>query len=77
MQLSLNRHTVEKHYNLWGRLYNTKNKSIIKPLLFREYEKLLKEAYGKLPDIQSERSRFEIPKVRGHMQGNKTIISNF
>jgi len=41
------------------------------------YEKLLKEAYGKLPDIQSERSRFEIPKVRGHMQGNKTIISNF
>lgn len=41
------------------------------------YEKLLKEAYEKLPDIQSERSRFEIPKVRGHMQGNKTIISNF
>jgi asparagine synthase (glutamine-hydrolysing) len=34
---------IEKHYNLWGRLYNTKNKSIIKPLLFREYEKLLKE----------------------------------
>ncbi len=22
-------------------------------------------------------SRFEIPKVRGHIQGNKTIISNF
>lgn len=42
-----------------------------------EYLKLLKEAKEKLPDIQTTGSRFEIPIVRGHVQGNKTIITNF
>ena len=41
------------------------------------YETMLKDAYEKLPDIQTERARFEIPKVLGHVQGNKTILSNF
>jgi len=41
------------------------------------YEKLLKKAYGELPDTQGEKARFEIPKVMGHLQGNKTVISNF
>ena len=42
-----------------------------------EYEKLLERAVQSLPASLHEKSRFEIPKVRGHIQGNKTIISNF
>jgi len=41
------------------------------------YEKLLKQAYERLPDISKVKERFEIPKIRGHIQGNKTVISNF
>jgi asparagine synthase (glutamine-hydrolysing) len=33
---------LEKHYNLWGRLYNKQSKVVIKDLLFCEYKKLLK-----------------------------------
>ncbi len=42
-----------------------------------EYEKLLKQGYKDLPDVSAEKARFEIPKVRGHIQGNKTVLSNF
>ncbi len=42
-----------------------------------EYEELLKRARKELPEISKEVSRFEIPKALGHIQGNKTIISNF
>lgn len=42
-----------------------------------EYEKLLKAARKQLPKAILKKSRFEIPKVRGHIQGNKTVISNF
>jgi len=42
-----------------------------------KYENLLKEAYNKLPDVSAQKARFEIPKIRGHFQGNKTILSNF
>ena len=42
-----------------------------------DYEQLLKRARESLPEISEEVKRFEIPKVRGHIQGNKTIISNF
>jgi len=38
---------------------------------------MLKKAREELPDQVSIAQRFEIPKVRGHLQGNKTIISNF
>jgi len=41
------------------------------------YEELLKKAKKDLPDTSKETSRFEIPLVRGHIQGNRTIISNF
>ncbi|HME86959.1 MAG TPA: translation initiation factor IF-2 subunit beta [Candidatus Nanoarchaeia archaeon] len=41
-----------------------------------DYEKLLKRGMKELPEIVVETSRFEVPKVMGHMQGNKTIISN-
>ena len=42
-----------------------------------DYKSLLKEAKEKLPDIQETGSRFEIPKVKGHVEGSKTIIINF
>ncbi|MFT4303290.1 MAG: translation initiation factor IF-2 subunit beta [Candidatus Woesearchaeota archaeon] len=42
-----------------------------------DYNLLLKRAINNLPEIVSVRERFEIPKVKGHLQGNKTIISNF
>jgi translation initiation factor 2 subunit 2 len=41
------------------------------------YEELLKNAYKNLPDTQQQKERFEIPKVRGHVEGNKTVVSNF
>lgn len=38
---------------------------------------MLKTVRKKLPESVFERERFEIPKVKGHIQGNKTIITNF
>jgi len=43
-----------------------------------DYEKLLEEAYGKVKSVVGETGeRFEIPKVQGHFQGKKTVLSNF
>lgn len=42
----------------------------------KEYEKMLDHAYENMPSSYYEAERFEIPKVRGHVEGNKTIISN-
>lgn len=42
-----------------------------------KYEELLKKAKESLPEISEKTDRFEVPKVRGHIQGNKTVISNF
>jgi len=42
-----------------------------------EYEKLLQKARKELPESVLKTERFEIPKVKGHIEGNKTIISNF
>lgn len=41
------------------------------------YEDMLKEAREKLPEPSKNTERFEVPKVRGQIEGNKTIISNF
>lgn len=30
-----------------------------------------------LPESAIEKSRFEVPNVKGHIEGNKTVISNF
>jgi translation initiation factor 2 subunit 2 len=43
----------------------------------KSYEELLDQAKENLPEDIVEASRFNIPKVRGHIEGNKTIISNF
>ena len=42
-----------------------------------DYEEMLAKARKELPSSVFEKSRFEIPKVIGHIQGNRTIISNF
>jgi len=42
-----------------------------------DYEKLLGKARKELPEKSVKTERFEVPKVRGHIQGNKTVISNF
>ncbi|MBS3147843.1 translation initiation factor IF-2 subunit beta [Candidatus Woesearchaeota archaeon] len=42
-----------------------------------EYEALLKRARERLPQSVFEKERFEIPKARGHLEGNKTLITNF
>ena len=41
------------------------------------YEKLLEEAYSKIKKVGNKLDRFEIPKVEGHFEGKKTIITNF
>lgn len=38
---------------------------------------MLKRARERMPEAVTERERFEIPKVVGHLEGNKTVISNF
>jgi len=42
-----------------------------------DYEQLLQRARERLPQSVFEKERFEIPKVRGHLEGNKTVITNF
>lgn len=41
------------------------------------YEQLLERARKNLPEGSYKPERFEVPKVVGHIQGNRTIISNF
>ena len=41
------------------------------------YEQMLTRGREKIPETVLRKERFEIPKVRGHIQGNKTVISNF
>ena len=42
-----------------------------------DYESLLERGKKQLPEIVDKSERFELPKVLGHIQGNRTIISNF
>jgi translation initiation factor 2 subunit 2 len=42
-----------------------------------EYSKMLDEAYSKIPQVISSKERFEIPQVKGHIEGTKTLITNF
>ncbi len=41
------------------------------------YEEMLTDAFGKIKKSTSNGERFEIPKVEGHFEGKKTIITNF
>ena len=42
-----------------------------------DYKAMLEDARKRLPEAVFLKERFEIPKVLGHMQGNRTIITNF
>lgn len=46
-------------------------------LILMDYKKMLEEVRKNLPEAVFLKERFEIPKVLGHMQGNRTIITNF
>jgi translation initiation factor 2 subunit 2 len=42
-----------------------------------DYGALLERAVKNLPSSVKDSERFSVPKVRGHVQGNRTIIANF
>lgn len=42
-----------------------------------EYEKLLNGAFEKVKRHEGDGERFEIPKITGHFEGKKTILTNF
>lgn len=41
------------------------------------YQELLEKAYNEVKVIETNSDRFEIPKVKGKIQGKLTIITNF
>lgn len=41
-----------------------------------EYDELVKRAKELLPERGEEKQRFEVPRVKGRIQGKKTIINN-
>ena len=42
-----------------------------------DYKKLLKKAVEEMPESVKHTERFEVPKILGHIEGNKTVLSNF
>jgi len=53
------------------------NPSVLSSGMVYEYLALLSRARTQMPASVLEKERFEIPKVRGHLEGNKTLVSNF
>ncbi len=41
------------------------------------YEKLLEDAFKKIKKPEGNGERFEIPKIEGHFEGKKTVLTNF
>ncbi len=41
------------------------------------YKEMLKKAKKELPPVAEKSERFEVPLAKGHIQGNRTIVSNF
>ena len=42
-----------------------------------DYEAMLDRAKEQLPDDVQATERFQVPNVRGHVQGSKTVINNW
>jgi translation initiation factor 2 subunit 2 len=42
-----------------------------------EYEDLLNDAYTKVKVVEGRAGRFEVPQIEGHVEGKKTILTNF
>ena len=40
------------------------------------YEQLLDSAYKEIKPITGKSERFEVPKIEGHLEGNKTVLTN-
>jgi translation initiation factor 2 subunit 2 len=40
------------------------------------YEQLLDNAYKNIKPIKASSDRFEVPKIEGHIEGTKTILTN-
>jgi translation initiation factor 2 subunit 2 len=40
------------------------------------YDQMLKNAYEKIKPISNSQERFETPKIEGHIEGTKTILTN-
>ena len=40
------------------------------------YEQMLDEAYKNAKPIKTSSERFEVPKIEGHIEGTKTILTN-
>lgn len=45
--------------------------------LMTEYETLLDDAYTKVKVVEGRGGRFEVPQIEGHVEGKKTILTNF
>ena len=43
----------------------------------KSYEELLEKGIKELPETAKTTFRYEVSKARGHVEGNKTIITNF
>jgi translation initiation factor 2 subunit 2 len=42
-----------------------------------DYESMLDRGKKNLPEISMATERFIVPKITGHLEGNKTVVSNF
>jgi translation initiation factor 2 subunit 2 len=42
-----------------------------------DYQEMLERGKKALPETATATERFSVPKVTGHLEGNKTVISNF
>jgi translation initiation factor 2 subunit 2 len=43
----------------------------------KDYEELLNQAYGQVKQMEHNGNRFETPKLEGHFEGKRTILTNF
>ena len=41
------------------------------------YKELLEHAYKEVKQINASNERFKIPRIQGHFEGRKTILTNF
>lgn len=55
-----------------NKLYND-----IEVFLIMNYEEMLDRGKKNLPEIATAIERFAVPKITGHLEGNKTVVSNF
>ena len=42
-----------------------------------DYEKLLNQAYEQIKQVEHNGNRFETPKLEGHFEGKRTLLTNF